>query len=103
MTGGSAATMKLKVFDKKNNFICDIDNDDALLGSYPIDDGMRIHVIDNFTLVKDFGESDSAERYEKIMKTINFWCYINLTIIIIIYILYLKYITMCKVKNGIKT
>lgn len=63
VTGGSAATMKLKVFDKKNNFICDIDNDDALLGSYPIDDGMRIHVIDNFTLFKDFGESDSAERF----------------------------------------
>lgn len=54
--------MKLKVYDKKNNFVCDIDNDEALLGSYPIDDGMRIHVIDNFTLVKDFNVSDSAER-----------------------------------------
>lgn len=54
--------MKLKVFDVKNNFICDIDKDDALLGSYPIDDGMRIHVIDNFTLIKDFADADSAER-----------------------------------------
>lgn len=54
--------MKLKVFDVKNNFVCDIDNDDALLGSYPIDDGMRIHVVDKFTLIKDFDTSDSAER-----------------------------------------
>ncbi|XP_045769421.1 tubulin-folding cofactor B [Maniola jurtina] len=63
VTGGSAATMKLKVYDKKNNFVCDIDNDAALLGSYPIDDGMRIHVIDKFTLVQDFDSSDAAERF----------------------------------------
>lgn len=55
--------MKLKVYDNKNNYVCDIDNDAALLGSYPIDDGMRIHVIDNFTLVKDFDSSDAAERF----------------------------------------
>lgn len=54
--------MKLKLYDSKNNYKCDIDSDIALLGSYPIDDGMRIHVIDKFTLLKDFGASDSAER-----------------------------------------
>ncbi|CAH0399937.1 unnamed protein product [Chilo suppressalis] len=63
VTGGSAATMQLKVYDNKNNFICNIDNDEALLGSYPIDDGMRIHVIDKFTLVKDFTSAESAERF----------------------------------------
>ncbi|XP_023945076.2 tubulin-folding cofactor B [Bicyclus anynana] len=63
VTGGSAASMKLKVYDAKNNYVCDIDNDAALLGSYPIDDGMRIHVIDNFALVKDFESSDAAERF----------------------------------------
>ncbi|CAH2269041.1 tubulin-folding cofactor B [Pararge aegeria] len=63
VTGGSAATMKLKVYDNKNNFVCDIDNDAALLGSYPVDDGMRIHVIDHFALVKDFESSDAAERF----------------------------------------
>lgn len=62
VTGGSAATMKLKVYDNKNKFLCDIDNDEALLGSYPIDDGMRIHVIDNFAMIKDFADADSAER-----------------------------------------
>lgn len=65
LTGGSAATMKLKVYNSQNKYICDVDNDDALLGSYPIDDGMRVHVIDKFTLVKDLGESDSAERWER--------------------------------------
>ncbi|KOB71976.1 Tubulin folding cofactor B [Operophtera brumata] len=43
VTGGSASTMKLKVYDSKNKFVCDIDNDEALLGSYHIDDGSRIH------------------------------------------------------------
>ncbi|XP_072932931.1 tubulin-folding cofactor B-like [Epargyreus clarus] len=64
VTGGSANTMKLKVYDTKNNFVCDIDNDEALLGSYPIDEGMRIHVIDKFTLIQDFVSSDSAERFK---------------------------------------
>lgn len=63
VTGGSASTMKLKVYDIKNNFICDIDKDDSLLGSYPIDDGMTIHVIDNFAMIKDFADADSAERF----------------------------------------
>ncbi|CAG4935279.1 unnamed protein product [Parnassius apollo] len=64
VTGGSAATMKLKLFDVKNNFVCDIDNDNALLSSCPIDNGMRVHVIDNFTLVKDFAATDSDERFQ---------------------------------------
>ncbi|CAF4799705.1 unnamed protein product [Pieris macdunnoughi] len=64
VTGGTASTMKLKVYDNKNNFLCDIDNDTALLGSYPIDDGMRIHVIDKFALVHDFDHTDSAERFK---------------------------------------
>lgn len=54
--------MKLQVYTNKNEFVCNIDNDDALLGSYPIDDGMRIHVVDKFALFKDLGSSDSSER-----------------------------------------
>ncbi|CAG9787604.1 unnamed protein product [Diatraea saccharalis] len=63
VTGGSASTMQLKLYDNKNNFVCNIDNDEALLGSYPIDDGMVIHVIDKFTLVKDLTSTESAERF----------------------------------------
>lgn len=44
MTGGSISTMKLAVFDKDDKLICSLNNDDSLLGAYPIDDGMRLHV-----------------------------------------------------------
>ena len=36
--------MKLEVYDKENKLVCKLDNDDALLGSHQVDDGMRIHV-----------------------------------------------------------
>lgn len=44
ITGASAASMKLQAFTKDDKLVCDLDNDDALLGSYHVDDGMRIHV-----------------------------------------------------------
>ena len=44
MTGASTATMKLIVFDDGNNMICQLDDNNALLGSYPVNSGMRIHV-----------------------------------------------------------
>lgn len=37
ITGASSLSMKLTVYDKNDKKVCDIDNDDALLGSYPID------------------------------------------------------------------
>ena len=36
--------MKLEVYDKNNKIVCKPDQGDRLLGSYPIDDGMRLHV-----------------------------------------------------------
>ena len=44
ITGASAGSMKLEVYNSKDKLVCTLDNNDALLGSYPIDDGMRIHV-----------------------------------------------------------
>ena len=44
LTGASPGTMKLELFSKDNKLVCVLDNDAALLGSYPVDDGMRIHV-----------------------------------------------------------
>lgn len=35
---------------KLQSFVCKLDNNDALVGSFPIEDGMRFHVIDNFQL-----------------------------------------------------
>lgn len=39
--------------------ICKIDNNAALLGSYPIKDGMRVHVIDQFTFA-----AENVEKFE---------------------------------------
>lgn len=50
--------MKLELYSG-SNMICRIDNNDALLGSYNIDDGMRLHVIDNVVLM-----DGSVEKFE---------------------------------------
>ena len=44
LTGAQSGSMQLEVYDKDDKVVCQLDNDEALLGSYPIDDGMRIHV-----------------------------------------------------------
>ena len=46
LTGASPATMQLELYSG-SKLVCKLDNNDALLGSYNIEDGMRIHVIDN--------------------------------------------------------
>lgn len=44
LTGGNPHTMKLEVYDKNDKLVCELNEGQRLLGSYPIDDGMRIHV-----------------------------------------------------------
>jgi len=44
VTGSIAANMRLEVYDKENKIVCKLDNNEASLGSYPVDDGMRLHV-----------------------------------------------------------
>ena len=44
LTGATPANMKLEVYSKENKLVCKIDNDDAMFGSFPVDDGMRLHV-----------------------------------------------------------
>ncbi|CAH0553956.1 unnamed protein product [Brassicogethes aeneus] len=63
MTGGSCSTMQLQAFNKDNQLVCNLTNDEALLGSYPIDDGMRIHVVDSFLIRNelDFGDVEKLE------------------------------------------
>lgn len=36
--------MKLEIYDKQDKLVCKIDDDEALFGSFPIDDEMRLHV-----------------------------------------------------------
>ena len=44
LTGATAANMKLELYNNENTLLCKVDNDDAMLGSYPAEDGMRLHV-----------------------------------------------------------
>ena len=44
VTGANCGSMVLEVYNKENQLVCGLDNDSAMLGSYPIDDGMRLHV-----------------------------------------------------------
>ncbi|XP_011163720.1 tubulin-folding cofactor B [Solenopsis invicta] len=49
LTGGNPTTMIVEVYNKNDKLVCKLEEGQRLLGSYPIDDGMRIHVIDNFS------------------------------------------------------
>lgn len=62
VTGGNPTTMTVEVYDKNNKLICKLDDGSRLLGSYPIDDGMRIHVIDNFLRTEQ--DLDNVEKFE---------------------------------------
>lgn len=52
ITGGSAATMKLELYSG-DRLVSRLDDDDKMLGFYSIEDGMRVHVIDNFAFVQE--------------------------------------------------
>lgn len=65
ISGSNASSMKLQLFDKHGKHVGDLDNDEALLGSYPVDDGMKIHVIDNSEKSKgEFEDVSQVEKYE---------------------------------------
>lgn len=71
MTGGGCNTMQVEIYNKDNELVCKLTDDDALLGSHPIDNGMRVYVIDNFAIRSelDFGSAPkfeiSNEEYNK--------------------------------------
>ncbi|KAF7218872.1 tubulin-folding cofactor B [Nothobranchius furzeri] len=46
IVGVSASSMDLEIFSVADTFLQKMDDDEALLGSYPIDDNSRINVID---------------------------------------------------------
>lgn len=64
VTGASWTTMIIDVFNKENDLVCRLDNNDALLGSYPIDDGMRLHVTDKGGKTGEFEDVSKVEKYE---------------------------------------
>lgn len=52
ITGGSAGTMRLELYSGER-LVCRLDGDSQPLGSYPIEDGMRVHVIDQFPCLQE--------------------------------------------------
>ncbi|EEZ98061.1 tubulin-folding cofactor B [Tribolium castaneum] len=67
ITGGNCNTMQIEAYNKDNKHICSLSNNEALLGSYPLDDGMRLHVIDQFNIRNelDFGDVPKYELPEE--------------------------------------
>lgn len=55
--------MELEVYNKENKLVCSLSNNDSLIGAYPIDDGMRLHVVDKFSLRNEI-EFEAVEKYE---------------------------------------
>lgn len=71
ITGGCAGTMKLELYNG-DTLIAYLNNDDVYLGSYPIENGMRLHVVDNIQLfnenVEKFDISD--KQYDQKQNTV---------------------------------
>ena len=65
-TGGSAETMQIELY-KGNMLICKFDNNNVLVGSYPIEDGMRLHITDVFAFAEESVEKFTLteEQYDK--------------------------------------
>lgn len=63
ITGGSCSSMQVQAYDKDNKFVCSLADDSNLLGSYPLDNGMRLHVVDNFSIKNEL-EFENVEKYE---------------------------------------
>ncbi|KAM4695755.1 tubulin-folding cofactor B [Rhinophrynus dorsalis] len=65
LVGSPASCMDLQLYSAENAFILNLDQDDALLGSYPVDDGCRIHVIDKSgAKIGEYEDLSRVEKYE---------------------------------------
>eukprot|EP00062_Callorhinchus_milii_P024352 gi/632984162/ref/XP_007909003.1/ PREDICTED: tubulin-folding cofactor B [Callorhinchus milii] len=63
IVGSPAACMELQLFSPDGKLFGSLDQDEALLGSYPVDDGCRIHVIDHSGV--KMGEFDDVSQVIK--------------------------------------
>uniref|UniRef100_A0A0B7AQI6 CAP-Gly domain-containing protein n=1 Tax=Arion vulgaris TaxID=1028688 RepID=A0A0B7AQI6_9EUPU len=64
ITGAFAHTMKLSLYSAENKLISAIDNDEALLGSYHVDDGMIIHAEDSNLKPDEYSDTSKVEKFE---------------------------------------
>ncbi|XP_042124610.1 tubulin-folding cofactor B isoform X2 [Peromyscus maniculatus bairdii] len=65
VVGSPASCMELELYGADDKFYSKLDQDDALLGSYPVDDGCRIHVIDHSGIrLGEYEDVSTVEKYE---------------------------------------
>jgi len=68
ITGANAGTMEIFVHDEKQGgaLVCALSDDSALLGSYPVDSGMRLHVKDTSgkAIATAFDDLSKVEKFE---------------------------------------
>eukprot|EP00160_Parvularia_atlantis_P006170 Unigene15365_Nuclearia_a/m.45940 Unigene15365_Nuclearia_a/g.45940 ORF Unigene15365_Nuclearia_a/g.45940 Unigene15365_Nuclearia_a/m.45940 type:complete len:228 (+) Unigene15365_Nuclearia_a:86-769(+) len=58
--------MRLQLFDRRDQLVCAIDDDTRMLGAYPVEDYMRLHVIDSNPTrrVGEFSDVSAVPKYE---------------------------------------
>ncbi|XP_027711167.1 tubulin-folding cofactor B [Vombatus ursinus] len=65
VVGSPASCMDLELYSADDRFCMKLDQDDALLGSYPVDDGCRIHVIDRSgARLGEYEDLSQVEKFE---------------------------------------
>ncbi|KAF3692736.1 Tubulin-folding cofactor B Cytoskeleton-associated protein 1 [Channa argus] len=65
VVGTPASFMDLEIFNVSNEFLQKMDDNEALLGSYPVDDDCRIHVVDRSGgRVDEFADVSKVEKFE---------------------------------------
>uniref|UniRef100_H2ZE35 CAP-Gly domain-containing protein n=1 Tax=Ciona savignyi TaxID=51511 RepID=H2ZE35_CIOSA len=63
ITGCSSQYMELEVFSKEDKLLFKLDRLEDVLGSFPVDDGMRIHVIDTNPQANVFNDISQCEKF----------------------------------------
>lgn len=63
LTGASASGVTLELYDKSDQLLTRIEDDNALLGSLPVEDGMRIHVNDPTHRPGEFEDTSKVEKF----------------------------------------
>ena len=58
ITGAESGHQDLRLYDERNTEVARMDNNDAMLGAYPVENGYRIHVRESETARHITGDDD---------------------------------------------
>ncbi|CAL1272632.1 unnamed protein product [Larinioides sclopetarius] len=64
IAGGSASTMELQLQDDKNEVITKLNDNNATLSSYPLDNAKILHVIDSSLQAGEFEDLSKVKKFE---------------------------------------